>query len=189
MAAFLQCLKETFADPGEILRLEWIDFKDDVLSINHPVKQHLPGKYHISARFVAMLTSLPRIDKRVFPMTYATAEDYMKKLRKRAVEKFKNPNLLAISFKSYRHWGGSMLAQTTNGNVLKVKTALRHKSINNTMKYIHTIAFKEEDFDETVATTPEEIRQLGKAGWAKYDEITFNGQQMHFYRKPKRFNA
>ena len=40
-----------------------------------------------------------------------------------------------------------------------------------------------------VEAKPEEIRQLGKAGWAKYDEITFNGQQMHFYRKPKRFNA
>jgi hypothetical protein len=40
-----------------------------------------------------------------------------------------------------------------------------------------------------VATTPEEIRQLGKAGWAKYDEITVNGTQMHFYRKPKRFGG
>ncbi len=57
------------------------------------------------------------------------------------------------------------------------------------MKYIHTIEFREEDFDETVATTPEEIRQLGKAGWAKYDETTFDGTQMHFYRKPKRFGG
>ena len=146
MAAFLQCLKETFADPEEILRLEWIDLKDNELSINHPVKGHLPGKYQISARLMAMLTSLPRKDKRIFPMTYATAEDYLKKLRKRAAAKFQNPNLVTISFKSYRHWGGSMLAQITNGNVLKVKTALRHKSINNTMKYIYTIAFKEEDF-------------------------------------------
>jgi hypothetical protein len=32
-------------------------------------------------------------------------------------------------------------------------------------------------------TTSEEIRQLGKAGWTKYDEM--NG--MHFYRKPKKF--
>ena len=64
--------------------------------------------------------------------------------------------------------------------VLIIKRMLRHKSIQNTMKYIHTIEFKEEDFEETVATTPEEIRQLGKAGWAKYDEITVNGTQMHF---------
>jgi hypothetical protein len=37
--------------------------------------------------------------------------------------------------------------------------------------------FKDEDFDETTATTPEEIRVLGKAGWIKYDEGTFNGVQ------------
>jgi len=66
---------------------------------------------------------------------------------------------------------------------------LRHKSIANTMKYIHTIEFKEEDYEETTATTPEEIRQLGKADWAKYDEMTINGMQMHFYRKPKRFGG
>jgi hypothetical protein len=53
----------------------------------------------------------------------------------------------------------------------------------------HTIEFKEEDYEETVATTPEEIRELGKAGWTKYDEITINGTEMHFYRKPKRFGG
>lgn len=87
------------------------------------------------------------------------------------------------------HWGGSMLAHYTDGNVLTIKKMLRHKSILSTMKYIHTVHFKEEDFEEAVATTPEEIRQLGKAGWQKYDEITFNGIQMHFYRKPKRFGG
>ena len=82
-----------------------------------------------------------------------------------------------------------MLAHVTNGNVLVIERMLRRKSIQNTMKYIHTIEFKEEDFEETVATNPEEIRQSGKAGWAKYDEMTVNGSQMHFYRKPKRFGG
>jgi integrase len=189
MATFLQCLKETFADPGEILRAEWIDLKENVFSINHPVKRHLPGKYELTPKLTAMLNALPRKDKRIFSMTYACAEDSLKKLRKRAAEKFQNPALLSICFKSYRHWGGSMLAHVTNGNVLVIKRMLRHKSIQNTMKYIHTIEFREEDFEETVATTPEEIRQLGKAGWQKYDEITMNGSQMHFYRKPKRFGG
>lgn len=30
MATFLQGLKVTFADPGEILRLEWVDLKDNI---------------------------------------------------------------------------------------------------------------------------------------------------------------
>jgi len=189
MATFLQCLKETFADPGEILRAEWIDLKENIFSINHPVKRHLTGKYAISPKLTAMLNALPRKDKRIFPMSYACAEDSLKQLRKRAAAKFQNPVLLSICFKSYRHWGGSMLAHVTNGNILIIKRMLRHRCIQNTMKYIHTIEFKEEDYEETVATTPEELRQLGKAGWQKYDEMTLNGTQMHFYRKPKRFGG
>jgi len=122
-------------------------------------------------------------------MFYKSAEDCLWRLRLKAAAKFQNPVLLTISFKSYRHWGGSMLAQITNGNVLIIKRLLRHKSIQNTMKYIHTIELKEEDYAETVATTPEEIRQVGKAGWQKYDEMTVNGTHMHFYRKPKRFGG
>ena len=83
-----------------------------------------------------------------------------------------------------------MLAHYTKGNVLKVQNALRHKSVLNTMKYIHSIQnLREDDFEETVATTPEEIRKLGKAGWNQYSELTVNGTQMLFFRKPKRFGV
>lgn len=83
-----------------------------------------------------------------------------------------------------------MLVHYSNGNVLTVKKMLRHKSVLNIMKYIHTIQkLRDDDFEEAVATIPEEVRQLGKAGWQKYDEMTINGTQMHFYRKPKRFGV
>ena len=39
----------------------------------------------------------------------------------------------------------------------------RHESFNSSWKYIHTIQSKDEDFDETVAMSFEEIRALGKA--------------------------
>jgi len=61
---------------------------------------------------------------------------------------------------------------------------LRHKKIENTMKYIHTIQFKDEDFETATATTPEEIRQLGQSGFVN-DEM----RGIHFYRKPKRFGG
>ena len=57
------------------------------------------------------------------------------------------------------------------------------------MQYTHTIEFKDEDYEKTVATTADEIRALGKTGWQKYDEVVFNGVHMHFYRKPKRFGG
>ena len=190
MATFLQCLKETYADPGEILKLEWREIKGNVIPINHPCKGHLPGQYEVSGRLIAMLNSLPKDSKFVFPTTYRSMAGLFAFLRKRAAQRLSNPNLKEISFKSYRHFGGSMLAYYTNGNVLKVKAALRHKRVENTMKYIHTINnYREEDFEETVATAPEEIRKLGKAGWTKYDEMTTNGVTMHFYRKPKKFGV
>jgi len=76
-----------------------------------------------------------------------------------------------------------------NGNIPVMARLLRDKSWWSTQKYVHPVEFRDEDNDTTVATTPEEIQQLGKTEWTKYDEATFNGVAMHFYRKPKRFGG
>ena len=123
--------------------------------------------------------------KLVFPITYANMHASLSSLRKRAVRIQQNPKLLEISFKSFRHWGGSMLAHYTNGNVLTIRKALRHKQISSTMKYIHTIQFKDNEFEIATATTPEEVKQLGQGGFVKFDEM----KGIHFYRKPKRFGG
>lgn len=190
MTTFLQCLKETYCDPGEILALEWKEIKGNVISIAHPCKGHYAGQYEISNRLIQMLNRLVKKDKRVFPTNYRTMLMCLNALKKKAARKQQNPALLDITFKSFRHWGGSMIAHFSNGNVMTVKKMLRHKSVLSTMKYIHTILnLKEDDFEETVATTPEEIRKLGKTGWNQYAEITTNGVQMLFFRRPKRFGA
>jgi hypothetical protein len=44
-------------------------------------------------------------------------------LGKRAARIHQNPRLLKISFVTFRHWGGTMIAQYTNGNVLSSKTS------------------------------------------------------------------
>lgn len=64
-----------------------------------------------------------------------------------------------------------------------VKKLFGHKKIENTIKYTQLVQFKDDEYEETTASTVEEARELGKTGWIKYDE--FNG--IHFYRKPKRF--
>ena len=154
------------------------------------LKGHYTGQYEVSGRLISLLNRLPRKDKRVFPTTYQTMMMCLNALKKKAARKQQNPALLAITFKYYRHFGGSMIAHYTNGNVLKVKATLLHKSVLNTMKYIHSIQnLREDDFVETTATTPDEIRKLGKGGWTKYDEATFNSVTVHFYRKPKRFGV
>jgi hypothetical protein len=79
-----------------------------------------------------------------------------------------------------------MLAHYTNGNVLTVKRILMHKRVESTMKYIQMLNLESDDFEVTSATTPDEIKKLGMAGWIKYDEMTLDGTQMHFYKNAKK---
>jgi hypothetical protein len=62
---------------------------------------------------------------------------------------------------------------------------LRHKRIENTMKYIHMIQFKDEDYDVATATTVEEVKQLASAGFEKFDEMN----SIHVFRRPKKFRG
>ena len=189
-ATYLSCLKETFADPSEVLAVEWTELKGNIMYINHPVKRHYPGHYELSARLIGMINALPREDKRIFPTNYRAAANSMRMLRRKVARKFNNPAVLQISLKSFRHWGGSMLAYVTNGNVPEIAKVLRHKSWKSTKRYVHTITgLKDVDFDVTSATALEEILKLGKDGWTKYDEVMLNGVVYHCYRKPKRFGS
>jgi integrase len=187
MATYLQCLKETYADPGEALRLRWIDVTGNIVTINRPVKGHLPRQLEVSNKLIAMLNSLPKTSERIFPTSYGVMENCYVRLRKRVAELQKNPRLLAIELRTFRHWGGTMIAHYSNGNVLLVKKLLGLKCVENAMKYIGMINFKDDDYEVATVTTLEEVTKLGIAGWVKYDEITINGVHIHCYRKPKRF--
>ena len=190
IATYLQTLKETFGDPSEALRIEWIDVseKEQTIKINHPVKGHLPRTLKVSTKLLSMISSLPRTSTRVFPSSYYSVSCTYRNLRKRIADLQQNPRLLSIQLRTFRHWGGTMIAYHTNGNVLLVKKLLGHKRIENSMKYIGMINFKDDQFETTTVTTPEEIKALGSAGWVKYDEMAVNGTQIHFYKKPKRFS-
>jgi hypothetical protein len=96
----------------------------------------------------------------------------------------KNPRLLAIQLRTFRHWGGTMIAHYTSGNVLTVKRLLGHKRIENTMKYIGLIHFKDSQFEVTTASTIEEAKQVLTAG---FDYVAEKNGIMLF-RRPKRFS-
>lgn len=77
-----------------------------------------------------------------------------------------------------------MIAHYTNGNALTVKKLLGHKRVENSMKYIGMINFKDDDFEVTTATTVEEAKQVLTAG---FDHVTKKNGKMLF-RRPKRFS-
>jgi len=81
--------------------------------------------------------------------------------------------------------GGTMIAHYTHGNVLMVQKLLGHKRIQNTMKYIHMITFKDDEFEVATATTVEEAKSVLTVG---FDYVAEKDGIMLF-RRPKRFNA
>lgn len=189
MAAFLQLLKETWVDPGEALGLRWIDISGNTVTVNRPVKRHNPRQLQVSNKLLAMLNELPKTSERVFPVAYRTLFSCYSKVRKRAASLQKNPRLLSIQLRTFRHWGGTMLAYYTNGNVLTVKKLLGHKRIENTMKYINfTPGFRDDEFEIATATTDEEIKKIGASGFIKYDERKIGETAISYYRRPKRFS-
>ena len=185
MATYLQCLKETFTDPSEALKIEWTDISSNIITINHPVKGHLPRQLQVSQKLLSMLGNLPKTSQRIFPATYVSMKECYKKVRKRTAQTLQNPRLLKISLVTFRHWGGTMIAHYTNGNVLTVKKLLGHKDVKSTMKYIGMIHFKDDEFDVTTATTIDEAKTILAAG---YDYVTEKNGIMLF-RKPKRFSV
>lgn len=191
LVAFLQSLKETFGDPGEVLRIKWLDVdtNNKAISIRYPVKNHLPRTLNVSNRLLAMIDALPKKDDRVFPTTYSAMLRRFVTMRKRTADIHQNPRLLAVDFTAFRTWAGTMIAYHTNGNVLTVKKLLGHKQVKNTMKYIGRIEFKDQDFETTSASTVEDILRLGKEGWLEYSVIKINNVEHHCFKKPKRFSS
>jgi integrase len=184
MAAFLQTLKETFADPGEALRLRWIDVdaSNGVITINRPVKGHRPRQLKVKNRLIAMLNALPKKSELIFPTTYASMYIAFLMLRRRAAKTLQNPRLLKISFRTFRHWGATMTYHYTR-KILLVQKLLGHKSILNTMVYTRLVHFKDDEFEVETASSVEEAKDLLKAG---FDYITDKNGIMLF-RRPKRF--
>ncbi|MGC9346244.1 MAG: tyrosine-type recombinase/integrase [Candidatus Bathyarchaeales archaeon] len=171
LAAFLQGLKDTGADPTELLRIKWVDINEEnrTLRINNPVKGHNPRFVNVSTNFINRIKRLPKKGERIFTATYGGMQSNFRRQRKRIAENLGNPRLLKIHFTTFRHWKGTMEYHRTR-DLLYVQQILGHKSIQNTMVYIQYEKALygtpvEKDFIVKVATNVEEACKLIQAGF------------------------
>jgi integrase/DNA-directed RNA polymerase subunit RPC12/RpoP len=190
MACFLQLLKETGMRPGEAWRLLWIDIDTVTRTVRvTPEKRSNPRIFHISAKLTAMLESLPRnYGDRMFStpnMRLDHHSDHLRQQRKRIAHKLKNPRILRITFKTFRHWKGTMEYHRTK-DLLHVKQVLGHKNVNNTLIYI-TLAeelFKDQqEYMSKIAQTVKEACALVNAGFEYVTGEYKDGGKI--FRKPK----
>jgi len=182
---FLQGLKDTGADPGELAKLKWTDINIESKTVNiTPVKGHKPRILRVSDQFLMRTGTLPRNSQYVF--SYQSVRTSFTKARKFLARKLSNPRLLSISFTTFRHWKGTMEYHRTH-DIIHVKELLGHMRINNTMVYINLetaiFASRNDQFHAAVAKNPDEAVKLIEAG---FDYITgeyADGGKL--FRKPK----
>jgi integrase len=171
LGIFLQGLKDTGADPGELAKLKWKDINTETGTVSiTPVKGHKPRMLKVSEQFLRRTQTLPRKSEYVFK--YVSTRSAFQKARKYLSRKLSNPRLLAISFTTFRHWKGTMEYHRTH-DIIHVKELLGHMRIDSTMIYINleTAVFtsKNDQFYASVATNQEQAVKLIEAG---FDYVT-----------------
>jgi integrase len=185
MVAYLQTLKETYTDPGEALAIEWKDIQEHALNINHPCKGHRARTLEVSDKLVALLNMLPRLSERVFNCQYSAMCTAFITLKKRVAANTRNERIKYIEMRSFRHWGGTMIAQMSNGNPISVMKMLGHKSVTNSMKYvnIYKLSFRTEtEYESLSVTTPEELKVALLGGY----QFVIEKFGASWFRRPKR---
>lgn len=167
VGTFLQGLKDTGADSGELAKLKWIDLSTQAGTANiTPVKGHLPRILKVSGEFIRRVTAFTNKTEYIF--NYQSLKSSYADARKRLAHKLNSPRLLKISFTTFRHWKGTTEYHATK-DILHVKQLLGHKNIQSTMVYINLEAAiftdRNDEFHVVVAKNTEEACKLVKVGF------------------------
>ena len=181
-ATFLQLLKETGMRPGEAWSLRWIDIDYENNSVRvTPEKGSNPRILKLSNKLIAMLKVL-KMDK-----DYVFKNGLLKHFgggfrqqRKRIAAKLKNSRIDRITFKTFRHFKGTMEYHKTK-DILHVMKVLGHKNIKSTLVYTHLIDFKTDEYTK-IARTAEEACKLVEA---VFEYVCSTPEEYMLFRKRK----
>jgi len=169
LGTFLQGLKDTGADPGELAKLKWTDVNFGARTVTiTPVKGHEPRVLKVSDEFLRRVGALPRKGDYVFGAKAKSLDVMFWRAKMALARKLDNPRLKAVHLTTFRHWKGTMEYHRTR-DILHVKKLLGHKNIENTMVYVNLegTVFNDEcyDFHVAVAKNAEEACELIKHGF------------------------
>lgn len=135
LGTFLQGLKETGADPGELAAITPKDVNKDArtITLNNPVKGHRPRILPVSVELIRRLENITKGTERIFNDVLLRRAFYYK--RKTTSFKLANPRLLHVTFITFRHWFGTTQYHKLK-DILQVQRLMGHKNIQNTLIYI-----------------------------------------------------
>jgi len=190
-SVWLQCLKETGMRRGELHRTTWneIDFVQGTIQVI-PEKGSRPRILKVSKNLTNRLSRLKATNnvkdpKRIWNPNIHNIQRSYEIQRANISEKHQIPDLNKIKFHTFRHWFATNLYHKTK-NVIYVQRMLGHRSISNTMIYIHIeeALFPEEEMKTMVeyASNKEGITKLLEDGFRKEGE--FEGEWVMIKQVP-----
>jgi integrase len=187
-AAFLQCIKETAARPGEAWSIKWTDIDSERSCITiKPEKNSKPRQRKMSPQLITMLNGLPHRWSYVFHRPDAdpieSLDDFRRVFcdqRRKVALSLQNPRILNINFKTLRHFKATLEYHRTK-DILHVMQLLGHRNIRNTLVYTHLVSFEGDEFICKVARNVQEAKELVENGFEHVTEI--DGVQLFRKRK------
>jgi integrase len=143
--------------------------------------------FHISQKLTPMLNNLPKTYReRVFSKPTQPLDhhrDHFNLQRKRIANKLKNPRIMRITFKTLRHFKGTIEYHRTK-DIIHVRQTLGYKKIKNTLVYVHLAEELFKDQQESVskvAKTEKDACALVDAGF----EYVCDFDEHKIFRKKK----
>jgi integrase len=170
LSIFTRVVKETGARSGEIWSLTWedVDFERNIIQINYPEKGSRARSIKVNGQTISVLSRLPRNSRFVFRSSpenkLKNFLSYFIRKKKQIAPKLCNPILKAITWRSLRHFKGTMEYHKTK-DILYVKELLGHVNIQNTLVYTHLVNWDTDDFICKVAKTLDEVVNLIESGF------------------------
>jgi integrase len=178
-------LKDTGIRPIELtaLTLENINTEKGLIYIRS-AKHGNPRTLKLKTQTLANLKTLvAKKNLKLHQKIFASPERLSKiwrEERTRAYTKTGNPEYLKIRLYDIRHHYATKLYQKTR-DILRVKTSLGHKNIQNIIRYTHLIHFEDDEYHSATAKTIEEATKLIESGFEYVTEM----DKIKLFRKRK----
>jgi integrase len=178
-------LKDTGIRPIELhnLKLENIDLERGLIyirSAKHGNPRTLKLKTQTLANFKTLVVRKEyALSQQLFASPDRLSMNWREE-RTRAYGRTGNPEFLKIRLYDLRHYYATKLYSCTK-DLLRVKINLGHKNIQNTVKYTHMVAFKDDEYHSATASTVKEACKLIEIGYEYVTEL----EGIKIFRKRK----
>ncbi|MDH5389870.1 MAG: tyrosine-type recombinase/integrase [Candidatus Bathyarchaeota archaeon] len=177
IALFLSMSKDLGTRPIELtwLQLKDVDLKTGIVTITSA--KHCNGRtLKLTNKTLAMLKQFTnkkdlKQNDRIFPTTPEYISDSYRRIRNKLATKLQDPTIKQIRLYDFRHYYATNLYHKTK-DLLLVKTALGHKDLRQTLRYIQLLETLENDeYHCKTATTIQEATNLIENGFEYVTEI------------------